>query len=172
VVATLTEKPLPSRADRIWNLGESLWSLALPVLIVLKLTGVIAWSWWWVALAPLWIDGFMPYLRFDLPGIGARTWNLGQRLAPTALIVLKLAGVIAWSWWLVLAPAWIIGIVVLLFLGLLAVVTWRYKRSSRLLDDYLDEQYGEPRSGGLAGGGWPWKVSLGGFRRSGTFRRR
>ena len=48
-------------AGRIWNLAQSLWDLALPaliVLIVLKLTGVIAWSWWWV-LAPLWIVGII-----------------------------------------------------------------------------------------------------------------
>jgi hypothetical protein len=28
------------------------------VLIVLKLTGVIAWSWWWV-LSPLWVSGIL-----------------------------------------------------------------------------------------------------------------
>jgi hypothetical protein len=159
VVATVSEKPLPSRADRIWNLGESLWSLALPALIVLKLTGVIAWSWWWVALAPLWIGGSILSFRFERPGIGARIWNLGQSLAPPALIVLKLTGVIAWSWWLVLAPAWIIGIVVLLFVGLLAAATWRERRSRRLLGDCQDEEYGEPRSGGLADGGWPWEAN-------------
>jgi len=30
----------------IWNRGQDLWALSLPVLIVLKLTGVTAWSWW------------------------------------------------------------------------------------------------------------------------------
>jgi len=29
-----------------------------PALIVLRLTGVIAWSWWWV-LSPLWISGIL-----------------------------------------------------------------------------------------------------------------
>ena len=42
----------------IWNRGQDLWILSLPVLIVLKLTGVIAWSWWWV-LSPLWISGIL-----------------------------------------------------------------------------------------------------------------
>jgi hypothetical protein len=120
VVATFCRKPLLSLADRIWNLGQSLWILVLPAL---KLTGVIAWSWWWV-----------------------------------------------------LAPLWIIGIVVLpflcLFLCLLVAGTWRDRRSRRLFGDYQDEEYGEPRSGGLAGGGWPWEVGLGRFRRSGAFRRR
>lgn len=31
------------------------------VFIVLKLTDVIAWSWWWV-LSPLWIGGGLPLL--------------------------------------------------------------------------------------------------------------
>lgn len=63
VVATFRGKPLPLLADRIWNVGQSLWILALPALIVLKLTGVITWSWWWV-LAPLWIIGIvvLPFL--------------------------------------------------------------------------------------------------------------
>jgi hypothetical protein len=42
----------------IWNRVQDLWALSLPVLIVLKLTGVIAWSWWWV-LSPLWIRGIL-----------------------------------------------------------------------------------------------------------------
>ena len=171
VVATFRGKPLPLLADRIWNVGQSLWILALPALIVLKLTGVITWSWWW-ALAPLWIGCFVLPFRFNRPGIGARIWNLGQRLVLPALIVLKLTGVTAWSWWWVLAPLWIIGIVVLPFLCLLVAGTWRDRRSRRLFGDYQDEEYGEPRSGGLTGSGWPWEVSLGGFRRSGTFRRR
>lgn len=36
------------------NGGISFGGLLLIVFIVLKLTGVIAWSWWWV-LSPLWI---------------------------------------------------------------------------------------------------------------------
>ncbi len=116
VVAAFRGKPLLSLAGPIWNLGQSLWILALPVL---KLTGVIAWSWWWV-----------------------------------------------------LAPLWIGGIVVLPVLCLLVAGTWWDRRSRRLLGDYQDEEYGEPRPGGLADGGWPWEVSLGKFRRSGTFGRR
>ena len=153
VVATFRGTPLLSLADRIWNVGQSLWILALP-LIVLRLTGIIDWSWWWVS-APLWIDGFVLPLRSNLPGIGARIWNLVQRLAVPGLIVLKLTGLIAWSWWWVLAPLWIIGIVVLPFLCLLFAGTWRARRSRRLFGDYQDDEYGEPRSGGLAGGGWP-----------------
>lgn len=34
--------------------GTDLASTLLIVFIVLKLTGLISWSWWWV-LAPLWI---------------------------------------------------------------------------------------------------------------------
>ena len=32
--------------------------MAVVVLVVLKLTGVITWSWWWV-LAPLWLGGVL-----------------------------------------------------------------------------------------------------------------
>jgi hypothetical protein len=144
VVATFRGKPLLSLADGIWNVGQSLWILALP-LIVLKLTGVVAWSWWWV-LAPLWSDGFVLPFRLNLPGIRARIWNLGQRLALPALIVLKLTGLIAWSWWWVLAPLWIIGIVVLPFLCLLVARAWWDRRSRRLFGDYQDAEYGEPRT--------------------------
>jgi cell division protein FtsW (lipid II flippase) len=108
-----------------------------------------------------------------LLSLADRIWNLGQSLsilALTALIVLKLTG-IAWSWWWVLVPLWIGGLV-LPFLCLLVAGTWRDRRSRRLSGGYQDEEYGEPRSGGLTGGGWPWEVSLGRFRRSGTFRRR
>jgi len=45
-----------SVAAWIWNRGKDLWALTLPALIVLKLTGVIDWSWWWV-VSPLWISG-------------------------------------------------------------------------------------------------------------------
>lgn len=38
-------------------------------------------------------------------------------LLTVAFVVLKLCGVIAWSWWWVLAPAWIyVGIVVLILI--------------------------------------------------------
>lgn len=34
--------------------GMSVWSMTFVAFLVLKLCGVIAWSWWWVT-APLWI---------------------------------------------------------------------------------------------------------------------
>jgi hypothetical protein len=46
-------------------------------------------------------------------------------LLTVAFIVLKLTHVISWSWWWVLSPLWIsfaIGIVVLLFIGVVALV--------------------------------------------------
>lgn len=36
-------------------------------------------------------------------------------------IVLKLLGVIDWSWWLVLAPIWIPVVIVLVLYGVLAI---------------------------------------------------
>jgi hypothetical protein len=44
-----------------------------------------------------------------------RLWNLGQDATAVfslTLIALKLAGLITWSWWWVLSPLWISGIVV------------------------------------------------------------
>ena len=76
----------PNRAGSagawIWNRGRGLLSLALPALIVLKLTGVIAWSWWWV-LAPLWISGLLlaPVLLVLLILLG---WHIRTRAVFTA----------------------------------------------------------------------------------------
>jgi hypothetical protein len=58
VAVTFRYNRLGSVGVWIWNRGQDLWALALPVLIVLKLTGVITWSWWWV-LSPLWISGIL-----------------------------------------------------------------------------------------------------------------
>lgn len=43
--------------------GVGIASLLLVAFIVLKLTGVIAWSWWWV-LAPAWIPLAIAALAF------------------------------------------------------------------------------------------------------------
>jgi len=54
-------------------------------------------------------------------------------LLTVAFIVLKLTGVIAWSWWWVLAPVWIGAIIVVAILalalcvGLVAASKWRAK---------------------------------------------
>jgi hypothetical protein len=36
--------------------------IALFTPIVLKLTGVITWSWWWVALSPVWLSAVLQAL--------------------------------------------------------------------------------------------------------------
>jgi hypothetical protein len=66
----------------IWNRVQDLWVLSLPALIVLKLTGVIAWSWWWV-LSPLWISGILlaPVLCVLLVLLG---WNMCRRAPSNA----------------------------------------------------------------------------------------
>jgi hypothetical protein len=43
---------------RIRNLAQNVSATVLLAFIVLKLVGVIAWSWWWV-LSPLWINGIV-----------------------------------------------------------------------------------------------------------------
>ena len=68
----------------VWlsNRGRDLWALSLPVLIVLRLTGVIAWSWWWV-MSPLWISGILltPVIFALLALLG---WHLYSRAATNA----------------------------------------------------------------------------------------
>jgi hypothetical protein len=131
VVGTFRPNGLGSVGTWIWNRGEDLWALSLPVLVVLKLTGVIDWSWWWVALSPAWISTTsVVTFRSSLPGsAGARIWNFGQdlwALSLPVLIVLKLTGVIDWSWWWVLSPAWISGILLAPVLFVLLVLLGLY----------------------------------------------
>lgn len=58
VVFNVRVKEPQSIAGRFWNRAMDV-SLIVPLtFIVLKLTGVIAWSWWWV-LSPLWISGIL-----------------------------------------------------------------------------------------------------------------
>jgi hypothetical protein len=132
VVVTSPYNRLGSAAAWIWNRAQDLWALSLPALIVLKLTGIIGWSWWWVVLSPLWISGLVVTTRFKLPGsVGVWIWNRGQdlwALSLPALIVLKLTGVIAWSWWWVLSPLWISGILLAPVLCVLLVLLGRYMR--------------------------------------------
>jgi hypothetical protein len=47
-----------SIARRIRNLAQNVSTIVMLAFIVLKLVGVIAWSWWWV-LSPLWINGIV-----------------------------------------------------------------------------------------------------------------
>jgi hypothetical protein len=48
-----------STAARCWNVAQNvLFPIVVFTPIVLKLTGVISWSWWWV-LSPLWIGGLL-----------------------------------------------------------------------------------------------------------------
>ena len=58
VVFTLRVKEPQSAAARIWNLAQDVCGTAAAPLIVLKLTGLVAWSWWWV-LSPLWLSGLL-----------------------------------------------------------------------------------------------------------------
>lgn len=50
------------RQRRSWQGGKVasglIFQIAVITFIVLKLTGVISWAWWWV-LSPLWIEGIL-----------------------------------------------------------------------------------------------------------------
>lgn len=50
--------------------GIGFFGLLAIVFITLKLTGYIAWSWWWV-LAPLWVPVAFVFLVLFLVFIGA-----------------------------------------------------------------------------------------------------
>jgi hypothetical protein len=82
VVFSIRMKRPQSVAGRIWNLGQDVWAMSALVLIVLKLVGAIAWSWWWV-LAPLWISGILlaaalcALLVLILGAARSSRWNKG-----------------------------------------------------------------------------------------------
>jgi len=60
-VFSLRVKQPQSIVGRCWNLGQDLSGIALVTFILLKLTRVITWSWWWV-LSPMWIGGILVVL--------------------------------------------------------------------------------------------------------------
>lgn len=67
---------------------------------------------------------------------GARYWNVAQDvLSPIVAftpIVLKLTGVITWSWWWVLSPIWIsAALLALLLTGLATLFLWNAMRQPR-----------------------------------------
>ena len=51
-----------------------------------------------------------------------RYWASGLELLSVAFIVLKLCGVIKWSWWWVLSPIWLpVTLLVVFYLTLLSI---------------------------------------------------
>jgi hypothetical protein len=59
-----------STAGKLWNRAQDMSPLIPFTFIVLKLTGVIAWSWWWV-LSPVWISGILVVVGWRV----AKTWS-------------------------------------------------------------------------------------------------
>jgi hypothetical protein len=57
-VFTVRVKQPQSIAGRCWNAAQGTLPLGALLLILLKLTGVVDWSWWWV-LSPEWIGGIL-----------------------------------------------------------------------------------------------------------------
>jgi Flp pilus assembly protein TadB len=58
-------------------------------------------------------------------------------IALITLIALKLTGVITWSWWWVLSPIWISGI--LLVLALCTLVVLLYREARRQMRMFMDQ---------------------------------
>jgi len=78
--------------------------------------------------------------------------SLAFHIALVTLIVLKLTGVITWSWWWVLSPIWIGGI--LLVLGVCALLIglrWHADRQARLWMDQLGSEWLREFVAGKAG---------------------
>lgn len=90
-------------------------------------------------------------------------WHKGSapasasQLALITFIVLKLVGVITWSWWWVLSPMWISGILFVLGVGALLIgFCWHVRRQTRLwmnqmgpqiLRDFMDRR--DPDASGV-----------------------
>jgi hypothetical protein len=74
VVFNVRVKGPQSIAGRSWNRAMDVSPIVPLAFIVLKLTGVITWSWWWV-LSPLWI-GAAPLVL--LAGGLLALWCLGR----------------------------------------------------------------------------------------------
>jgi len=53
---------------------------------------------------------------------------MGIELLFLAFLVLKLTGVITWSWWLVTAPLWAAAALYLIFVVVLGGVAWVVRR--------------------------------------------
>lgn len=60
------------------NGGVGFLGLLTLVFIVLKLTGVISWSWVWV-LAPLWIGVIVSFGLILFVGLGFLVWHFFKR---------------------------------------------------------------------------------------------
>jgi hypothetical protein len=64
------------------------------------------------------------------------------QVAVITLIVLRLAGVITWSWWWVLSPLWIGGLLAVIALcGLVVVVRRQARRRMRVMMDVSPDQW-------------------------------
>lgn len=91
--------------------------------------------------------------------IAARLWNLTQNVSPIALItfiVLKLVRLIAWSWWWVLAPPWIGGILLAAVLVVVLAPFFRPRQGSSRAGLWASRQAAEALEKGrvrTAGGG-------------------
>lgn len=57
-------------------------------------------------------------------------------IVPLTFLVLKLTGVLSWSWWWVLSPLWISSILfVVCFVAMVAAVVWEASRGTNGLPD-------------------------------------
>lgn len=62
-------------------------------------------------------------------------------IATIVLIVLKLAGVISWSWWLVFSPVILSVLLSLLIDGLTVSISHSHKVTKRTVDEHEEQPY-------------------------------
>jgi hypothetical protein len=67
-----------SIAGRTWNRAMDVAPVVPFTFLVLKLTGVIGWSWWWV-LSPLWISSIL-FVAGLFVVLALILWEAGQGL--------------------------------------------------------------------------------------------
>lgn len=71
--------------------------------------------------------------------IAGRTWNRAMGwgvIVPLTFLVLKLTGVVGWSWWWVLSPLWISSILfVVCIVAMAAAVVWEASRGPMVMPD-------------------------------------
>lgn len=99
-----------------WLLGVS-WLVGI-VLVILKLAGVMDWGWWLVTL-PFWSTVVLEMIVLFMGGKDALDGISLLWLVGIVFVILKITGVIDWSWWLVTMPFW--SIVVLEIVSLVGI---------------------------------------------------
>lgn len=107
--------------------------LLLEALFVgLKMTGTVDWTWKWV-MSPLWIYGYGLLTLLLLLTVVVSSLSFGKHTGTVLVVmlsgvfaVLKLTGVLDWTWWAVFSPIWVPSLFGISLLGFIAtgILIW------------------------------------------------